>query len=690
MKHLRTYIWLTMFIPCFCFAVQRTTNDDAFISTLKQRVSQTIGPERIKYLSKLADYYWNVPQEEYWNKRLFNECIKYDSLEQAGTALGSLSTYYHNNNMEKQLLACSRYADILAYRLGHYSASYFSIKTSVCKRFLWDERYNEAITQTTALLNLAIRVNNKSGQAYCDELLGLIYQMMERHQKALPYFRSALSLITEDTPQDFHYRAQLMTTVIEEALKLNQLKEVHNTIASFEKIQQDVAAGKYGKDTGFPIARNERLMCTYYIDYYLRLKNFKMVQAYMQRAKAIKETDVFVDFLVDYESALYYMATQKYEQALKHINRVIEVDGGTTLEYRMIRAKLYELMGHWDDSAEEYRKCIELKNDSAQSSFDNQLAQLQSLRNSMQLQLQLKNNEIRIRKLENNILFGASAFLLIMAITFGLYLYRNHKLRKLLENDKVVLSKSSEELQHALRKAGEVDQMKNIFICNVSHEIRTPLNAIVGFSSLLTSEVNATDEQKEYGRIINDNAENLLTLVNNIIDLSVLKSSTDIDSENIKECNLTSTCQRIINIILEGGKVKEGVHIEFQGTPPDYLLNTNSEHLDQVLINLMTNAVKYTEKGTITLKYELDSENHQVIFSVTDTGKGISPKLRDNLFKHFEKGGSLVQGLGLGLSLCQILVNGFGGEIYLDDSYTSGARFIFTHPIFPNKQNNIK
>jgi len=690
MKYLRTYIWLIMFIPCFCFGEQVTTNNDALINTLKQRVSQTIGPERIKYLNKLADYYWNVPQEEYWNKRLFNECIKYDSLKHAESALSSLSTYYHNNNMGKQLLVCSHYADILAQRLGFYSSYYFSVKTSVCKRFLWDERYNEAITQTTALLNLAIRVNNKSGQAVCDELLGLIYQMMERHQKAIPYFRSALSLVTEDSPQDFHYRAQLMTTIIEEALKLNQLKEVYNTITSFEKIQKDVVTGKYGKDTGFPIARNERMMCSYYMDYYIRLKNYKMAQAYMQRAKAIKQTDVYVDFLIDYESALYYMATQKYKQALTHINRVIEVDGGTTLEYRMIRAKLYGLMGHWDDSAEEYRKCIELKNDSAQSSFDKQLAQLQSLRNSMQLQLQLKNNEIHIRKLENNILFGASAFLLIMAITFGFYLYRNHKLRKLLENDKVVLNKSREELQLALHRAGEVDQMKNIFIRNVSHEIRTPLNAIVGFSSILTSEFKATDEQKEYGRIINDNASSLLTLVNNIIDLSVLKSSTDIDSENIKECNLTSICQRIISIILEGGKVKEGVHIEFQGTPPDYLLNTNSEHLDQVLINLMTNAVKYTEKGTITLKYELDSENHQVIFSVTDTGKGISPKLRDNLFKHFEKGGSLVQGLGLGLSLCQILVNGFGGEIYLDDSYTSGARFIFTHPTISNKQNNIK
>lgn len=126
-------------------------------------------------------------------------------------------------------------------------------------------------------------------------------------------------------------------------------------------------------------------------------------------------------------------------------------------------------------------------------------------------------------------------------------------------------------------------------------------------------------------------------------------------------------------------RVKDGVILKLTAEDDSFCLNTDKLRLQQVLINLIGNAAKFTEKGSIELGYTIDRTAGMVRFTVTDTGCGIPPEKQDAIFERFEKLNECVQGTGLGLSICRIIAERFKGEVTLDKSYTQGARFIFTH-----------
>jgi signal transduction histidine kinase len=125
------------------------------------------------------------------------------------------------------------------------------------------------------------------------------------------------------------------------------------------------------------------------------------------------------------------------------------------------------------------------------------------------------------------------------------------------------------------------------------------------------------------------------------------------------------------------------VELSFHGEPEELVLITDRRNLLVILSNLLENAAKYTSKGNITVEYSISKDEGMTKFSVTDTGSGIAPEKQDAIFDFFAKGDDMNQGMGLGLSVCRLMVNKCGGSIYLDKDYTSGARFVFTHPLPP-------
>ncbi|MEG1621918.1 MAG: ATP-binding protein [Alistipes sp.] len=232
------------------------------------------------------------------------------------------------------------------------------------------------------------------------------------------------------------------------------------------------------------------------------------------------------------------------------------------------------------------------------------------------------------------------------------------------------------ELIIAKAKAEESDMLKSAFLANMSHEIRTPLNAIVGFSSLMQDEELTKEDRSEYCSIVVSNSEMLLTLLNDILDISRLESG------KIKlayaQTDIVQVCQHAILTTHHTRPPK--VPLIF--TPPcsSYLLYTDAQRLSQVLINLLTNAGKFTSEGAITLAFELPLQADQIIFSVTDTGTGIPLDKQEVVFNRFEKLGQK-KGTGLGLAICRQIILLLGGTIQVDSAYTEGARFVFTLPI---------
>ena len=220
--------------------------------------------------------------------------------------------------------------------------------------------------------------------------------------------------------------------------------------------------------------------------------------------------------------------------------------------------------------------------------------------------------------------------------------------------------------------------LKSAFLANMSHEIRTPLNAIVGFSSLMQGEELSQEERAEYCAIVVNNSEMLLTLLNDILDISSLECGKIRFNYSAEE--IVQICQHIL--MTTAHTCQPGVEGRLECAVDSYMLTTDVHRLSQILINLLTNAAKFTSEGSITLGVEICSEQNEVLFSVTDTGPGIPLDKQEMVFNRFEKlDGNKKKGTGLGLAICRQIAMIFGGRIWVDPTYTGGARFIFAHPI---------
>ncbi|MDL2255997.1 two-component system sensor histidine kinase/response regulator [Parabacteroides sp. OttesenSCG-928-K15] len=230
-----------------------------------------------------------------------------------------------------------------------------------------------------------------------------------------------------------------------------------------------------------------------------------------------------------------------------------------------------------------------------------------------------------------------------------------------------------EELRKAKDKAEESNRLKSAFLANMSHEIRTPLNAIVGFSHILANTEDM-EEKQEYIKIVETNNELLLRLVGDILDLSKLEAGTmefkyeDVDLNAVLE----EQCR------IHQGKAAPGVEVVFEDRIPDCFVNVEKKCLVQVLSNLLVNAVKFTEKGTIRFGYKM--EEGMLHFYVADTGRGISKERLNEIFHRFIKLDHFMQGAGLGLSLCQMIVQTLGGTVGVTSEEGKGSTFWFTFP----------
>ena len=283
------------------------------------------------------------------------------------------------------------------------------------------------------------------------------------------------------------------------------------------------------------------------------------------------------------------------------------------------------------------------------------------------------------------ILLVCLAVLLGAVIVFLLWRVRTlNSLRKLQEkekeelrelNKKVEVAEALEEqLREAKRQAEESSRLKSSFLSNMSHEIRTPLSAIVGFSELLVNAETA-DERTEYVHIIENNSDLLLQLVNDILDLSKIEAGTveftytDFDLNKLMKEIYDSTQLRMATDT-------KPVTLAYTLGMEHCIIHSERNRLTQLITNLLTNALKFTEQGTVSYGYERRGDH--LYFHVTDTGCGIAKERQKDIFDRFVKLNSHKQGTGLGLSICKSIAETLGGEIGVESEPGKGSTFWFT------------
>lgn len=231
----------------------------------------------------------------------------------------------------------------------------------------------------------------------------------------------------------------------------------------------------------------------------------------------------------------------------------------------------------------------------------------------------------------------------------------------------------SNELIEAKQRAEEADRMKSVFLANMSHEIRTPLNAIVGFSEIIALTEDEV-EKAEYLNIIQKNSNLLLQLINDILDLSRIESGkSEMNFQLVEMTGLIDEVEKVHHL-----KMKTGIRLNVIRPDEEIWIMVDRNRITQVLFNFLSNAIKNTHEGAITLGLEVCGEWLKVY--VTDTGCGIAKEKLPLIFNRFEKLNDFVQGTGLGLPICQSIVERLGGKISVESEVGVGSTFVMTLP----------
>jgi len=242
------------------------------------------------------------------------------------------------------------------------------------------------------------------------------------------------------------------------------------------------------------------------------------------------------------------------------------------------------------------------------------------------------------------------------------------------------VEKRTEELEHANLKLQELDQLKSMFIASMSHELRTPLNSIIGFTGIMLQEMSGeiNKEQRKQLTLVKNSANRLLALINDIIDISKIEAGKV--EIAVEEFDLSLLAQEIKDSFAVAVDKKE-LKLLLQ-TPPTLIIKTDKRRTEQVLVNFVSNAVKFTDKGEIEIKIVKKDKTAEI--SVRDTGVGVKKEDMNKLFKDFSRipiKDRTIEGTGLGLYLSKKIANLLDGDIRAESEFGKGSVFTLTLPI---------
>jgi signal transduction histidine kinase/Tfp pilus assembly protein PilF len=262
------------------------------------------------------------------------------------------------------------------------------------------------------------------------------------------------------------------------------------------------------------------------------------------------------------------------------------------------------------------------------------------------------------------------------------------------EHLETIVDDRTKDLKIAKDKAEESDMLKTAFLANMSHEIRTPMNAIIGFSNLLLDPESTDTDKQEFVKLISSNSDTLMNLINDIIDISIIESG-QIKFNRSKVCLYGILEELRMFFDQEKHKIDKGgiqICIECEESMKNLIVFIDKNRLKQILSNLLSNALKFTNQGSILMGFKLNSSS-SITFYVKDTGIGIIPENQDSIFDRFSKfnfnNESLIfPGTGLGLAICRELIQLMDGNIWFDSTPNVGSNFYFTIPAKTEDETN--
>lgn len=656
--------------------------------SLKSLLSQTSCPHVvIPALLRLSTLNEQHAEEVSWLERCYREAARIDSVPAMYMALRSLSRYYYNDGNRDSLLFWSRKVDSIDKSRNEYSNVLFDVKSYSCQDLLWSHDYELALNEALNEYRLASELKHSYGLLRCSESLGLIYQAIRRDSDAVVAFQEGLEMLKKADCRDetrADTKMRITSYQAECAIRVCPPEQTEEILARYKKAIDEVEEMNHRDGVMVKTGRDYWLLYCFYSDFYVREhRPDKAKWALGEAAKYVGNIITEDDYVQNtYLAALahYYREIGNIPLAIKYIDEVFKTECiQADLQFK---ADILQEQGRPEEALTLYDKLYELNSQRNKETFFRQINQLRTLHELNERQEQeheMQLNSERMEQKQQLLLFFTVVALILLYLSYVLFWYyqRARRLKNELLKEKQSLLESRNNLKQEKVKAEEASRMKSAFIANMSHEIRTPLNAIVGFSDLLSDTSGFTEEEvKLFIETINKNCGLLLALINDILDLSRIESGT-MDFQFAGH-NLPLLMKNVYDS--QRLNMPPGVQLvlKLPENSKKYLV-TDNVRLQQVVNNLINNAVKFTTQGSITFGYTEEEPGYTSLF-VEDTGKGISEDGLRHIFERFYKVDSFTQGAGLGLSICQTIVGRLNGTITVTSEEGHGTRFTVRLP----------
>ena len=536
--------------------------------------------------------------------------------------------------------------------------TYFELERILIKSSLFRGEIRMAIAQSDQMYSKARALAYPFGNALALNAMGEVYSYTGRLREAGVAYEESLRLLDGMDGEDVHIR-MLLVELIDYNLRIRNVNGASRYLARLNLYPEDrlsplELAMRHISNASCQLFKGD-----------LKAASHHLAQIGQLEAQLIPEIRQYL-LIID---ARYLVATGEHEAALTAYNDFLQteyarINHNIYKEALLEKADLLVKMGNKEEAYGQYDKVFSYIKTSFEKNYPKEIDRLCTRFQADQLAYQNERDRIVSMRFY---LAG-----IIVSVLFLIFLL-------VLGWKKIFRLKHSQMRQEAMKeKAVQAIQRKNMFLSNMSHEIRTPLNAIVGFSAVLTDEDESFDDEsrREFSEIIKVNSFQLLKLINDILDFSDFEN--DNITFNIRTHDAVKLCNEVVETVMASRKLE--VEMRFDTDLSVLMLDTDDARLRQVLINLLVNAAKFTEQGSIVLELKM-ADVDTALFSVTDTGCGIPPEKQHLIFERFEKLNDFVQGSGLGLSICQLIVKYMNGKLWVDSGYTRGARFCFTHPL---------
>ena len=555
--------------------------------------------------------------------------------------------------------------------------TYFLLQLQLANAYTLRGDISLATNRAQLMYEEAKATDYQFGMVVANQAIGDAYNTIANMgDKALESYQDALTELSNISGQH-PYRAQLLLKMSNVLQRKGRLEEAEKILEELEKILYQEP--DYPTDFFFCIEKTNFAISHGHLSQdYLDEANIwlhKMDSIYQLHPEK------FYRFHLDYTTAAYYRAMgnwdkQYWKQALDIYSKLqAEYSGNKRSTYyrwtSLEKIYLCKIQGMAMEACRIYQELYPPIDTLASQSY---IRQINTIKAKYQVDKAETASNNEYNKIITSILVGTMA-LVTLFVLLAILLKR--------QREKVKLS--TQKLATSRINAENAMRAKSVFLSNMSHEIRTPLNALSGFSSLLTEEGLDDETRRQCNEVIQQNSELLLKLINDVIDLSSLEFGKL--QFCIAQHDAVSICKNVIDTV---NKVKQTqAELTFTTELEEMPIETDDSRLQQVLINLLINATKFTPQGSIVLKLEKETDD-TVLFTVTDTGCGIPKDRQTNIFQRFEKLNENAQGSGLGLSICQLIIEHIGGQIWIDSEYTEGSRFCFTHPISQTSRKENK